>query len=230
MLDRSSCAGISGGRPIAGATKRTYVVQISDEAARLTCRVTASNSLGAGAPAARVAVLVAVKGTLKCPKPSGKLRGTSLGPLKLGMTRAAARRKLKRFGVTHNDFDNFCLYAGWGIRVGYPSTKLVKALPSSERGQISGRIVLALSANPFYALDGVRPGARLTAAVTRKLKLGADLQIGSNRWYIAPGKASNGVLKVRHGVIQEVGIANLQLTGGRAAQQRFLTSFDAARP
>ena len=219
-----------GGRPIAGATKRTYVVQISDEAARLTCRVTASNSLGAGAPAASVAVLVAVKGTLKCPKPSGKLRGTSLGPLKLGMTRAAARRKLKRFGVTHNDFDNFCLYAGWGIRVGYPSTKLVKALPSSERGQISGRIVLALSANPFYALDGVRPGARLTAAVTRKLKLGADLQIGSNRWYIAPGKASNGVLKVRHGVIQEVGIANLQLTGGRAAQQRFLTSFDAARP
>ena len=69
----------------------------------------------------------------------------------------------------------------------------MKALPSSERGQIFGRIALALSANPFSALDGVRPGARLTAAVTRKLKLGADLQIGSNRWYIAPGKASNGV-------------------------------------
>ena len=39
------------------------------------------------------------------------------------MTRAKARHKLKRFGVTHNDLDNFCLYAGWGIRAGYPSTQ-----------------------------------------------------------------------------------------------------------
>ena len=219
-----------GGRAIAGATERTYVVQISDEAQTLTCRVTASNSLGAGAPAASAGVLVAVKGTLKCPKPTGKLDRSSLGPLKLDMTRAAARGKLKRFGVTHNDFDNFCLYAGWGIRVGYPSSKLLGTLSSGERGKVAGRIVLALTANPFYALDGVRPGAKLTRAVTRKLKLGEDLQIGSNHWYISPGKASNGVLKVRHGVIQEVGIANHQLTSSRTTQQRFLTSFNAAHP
>jgi hypothetical protein len=33
------------------------------------------------------------------------------------------------------------------------------------------------------------------------------------------------VLKVRRGVIQEIGIANKRLLSGRTAQRRFLTSF-----
>ena len=73
----------------------------------------------------------------------------------------------------------------------------------------------------------MRPGRRL-AVVARRLRLGKTFHIGLNYWYIAPGHAANGVLKVRHGIIQEVGIANKRLTSGRKAQLRFLTSFNGA--
>ena len=48
---------------------------------------------------------------------------------------------------------------------------------------------------------------------------------GANDWYIVPAAAGNGVLKVRHRVIWEVGIANKQLTSGRTAQRRLLRNF-----
>jgi hypothetical protein len=90
---------------------------------------------------------------------------------------------------------------------------------------VRGRIVIALTANPFYALDGARPGMRV-AAVARRLKLGKRLHIGLNDWYIAPRPAANGVLKVRRDLIQEIGIIDKRLTRGRTAQGRLLTSFN----
>ena len=57
---------------------------------------------------------------------------------------------------------------------------------------------------------------------------GKAFHIGRYEWYIAPGVASRGVLKVRNGIIQEIGIANKKLTQGRGAQHRFLTSFSSA--
>jgi hypothetical protein len=97
------------GQPIPGATGSTYVVQISDEAQNLTCVVIASNPAGSGKGASSGNVLVAVKGTTHCPQPTGRVGGLAVGPLSLGMTRAAARRTLHRFSVTQNGFDNFCL-------------------------------------------------------------------------------------------------------------------------
>jgi hypothetical protein len=147
-----------------------------------------------------------------------------MGPLKLGMSRTAARKKLKRFGVTHNDFDNFCLYAGWGIRAGYPSSKLLGTLSRRARTQVTG-VILLLSANPHYALDKTPPGAELTKQVARRLKLGKPFKIGSNDWYIAAGRPADGVVKVRKGVILEVGVGDKRLLNGRPAQRRFLNSF-----
>jgi len=213
------------GSPIAGAQASSYTVQILDEAQLLTCTVTASNAAGAGAPATSPGVLVAVPGTLHCPKPSGRLRTSQLGSLALGMTRRHARHVLHRFAVTRNLFDNFCLYAGWGIRVGYPSPKLLATIPARRRSGVTGKIVLALTANPYYALDGITPGVPVAAA-RGKLKLGRPFHIGLNYWYIASASKANGVLKVRHGIIQEVGLANRELTHGRDAQKRFLTSFN----
>jgi predicted Fe-Mo cluster-binding NifX family protein len=214
------------GHAIAGATKSTYVVQIADEAGTLSVRVTATGAGGTGTGAGSVGALVAIKGTLHCPKPSGRLSGTSVGRLGLGMTQTEARHKLHRFAVTGNGFDDFCLYAGWGIRVGYPSARLLRSLPAGARGKLAKRIVLALTANPFYALDGARPGGEL-AAVARKLKVGKTFHIGLNDWYVAPGAAASTVLKVRHGIIQEIGLANKRLTKGRTAEGRFLSSFKA---
>jgi hypothetical protein len=152
------------------------------------------------------------------------LKGATIGRLTLGLSRKAARRKLRRFGVTHNDFDNFCLYGGWGIRAGYPSAKLVRSLPTKQRKRVTG-IVLLSTANPFYALDRVKPGSKLTKQVRRRLHLGKAFRIGKNDWYIVPGAKADGVLKVRGSVIQEVGVADRRLLGARATQRRFLTSF-----
>ena len=86
--------------------------------------------------------------------------------------------------------------------------------------------MIAMTANPYYSLTGVRAGARI-GPMTHKLRLGKVFRIGLNDWYVAPGVASNGLLKVRDGLIYEIGIANKQLTTGRAAQRRFLTSFSS---
>jgi hypothetical protein len=45
---------------------------------------------------------------------------------------------------------------------------------------------------------------------------------------VVPGRFSNGLLKVRGGIVQEVGIIDRQLSRGRVAQSRLLTSFTAA--
>jgi hypothetical protein len=63
------------------------------------------------------------------------------------------------------------------------------------------------------------------APVARKLRVGKPFAIGLNDWYFAPGAAARGVLKVRRGIIQEVGIANKLLTAGRKAQVIFMSSF-----
>ena len=217
------------GSSISGATGSTYKVQIADEGSSLTCTVTASNATGPGAPDTSGPIVVAEPGTLSCPKPTGRLSGSSLGKLALGLTQARARHTLThRQASTGSGVDNFCLYGGWGIRAGYPSSKLLRSLSRKERARVKGRIVLALTGNPYYALDGATPGTKLTAAITKKLRVGKVIAIGLNDWYIAPGKVSQGVLRVRGGIIQEVGIANKTLTNGRAAQKRFLTGFNSS--
>ena len=216
------------GSPISGATLSTYTVQIADEGSSLTCTVTATNNVGAGTPQTTVATVVAEPGTLSCPKPSGRLSGSSLGPLALGATRAHARHTLKRYTASGSGQDNFCLYGGWGIVAGYPSTKLLRSLSRKERARVSGKIVLALTTNLYYSLDGARPGTKLTTALAKRLRLGKVFHIGLNDWYIAPGAAGDDVLRVRGGIIQEIGIANRALLQGRPAQQRFLASFSSA--
>jgi hypothetical protein len=87
-------------------------------------------------------------------------------------------------------------------------------------------VILALTANQYYTLRGARPGRRLST-VAGRLHLGRPFHLARNYWYLIPGNASTGVLKVRRGLIEEVGIANKRLTRGRAAQLRLLTSFNA---
>jgi hypothetical protein len=164
-----------------------------------------------------------------CAKPSGRLGGTRLGPLALGYTQDQARRALRLVSVQAFGFDDFCLRGGWGIRAGYPSSKLLRSLAKGLRTKVAGRVVIALTANRFYAFAGVRPGARV-AAVAKKLHIKAKqfFRVGLNDWYVVPGRAADGVLKVRRGVIQEIGVADKRLLTGHKAQQRFFTSFRKA--
>ena len=163
-------------------------------------------------------------GHYSCRHPSGRLAGLSLGPVHLGMARAHARSLFFRSSTRGRRYmDFFCLNSS-GIRVGYPSPKLLRTLTRRERRRVQGRVVLALTSNHHYALRAVRPGTRL-AAVARRLGTGAGFHIGLNTWYLAPNGASTGVLKVRHGIIEEVGIANKLLTSNRHTAWRFLDSF-----
>jgi hypothetical protein len=163
-------------------------------------------------------------GHYSCRHPSGRLAGLSLGPVRLGMARAHARSLFFRSSTRGRRYmDFFCLNSS-GIRVGYPSPKLLRTLTRRERRRVQGRVVLALTSNHYYALRAVRPGTRL-AAVARRLGTGAGLHIGLNTWYLAPNGASTGVLKVRHGIIEEVGIADKRLTSNHRTAWRFLDSF-----
>jgi hypothetical protein len=119
--------------------------------------------------------------------------------------------------------DYFCL-TGIGIRVGYASPAVLAGLAPAQRRRVQGRVVLALTANPFYALSGVRAGAQLTTAA-RRLAIGPGIRIGLNTWYLAPDGPSRAVFKVRHGTIQEIGIADRGLTGDPRSARRFLSSF-----
>ena len=116
------------------------------------------------------------------------------------MTRARGRQTLPRYHVTANKFDDFCLSEGWGIRAGYASTTLLRSLPPATRTRTSGRITLALTANPYYAIHGIRPGGTLRAAATT-LHTNIVMRVGSNDWYMAPNGPTTAVLKVRYGII-----------------------------
>ena len=160
-----------------------------------------------------------------CPRPSGRLTATTLGPLRLGMTRAQARRQLPH--STHRatrTMDVFCL-ASSGIRVGYASQRLLTPLPRSQRRRLLGRIVLALTANRHYRLRGIAPGARL-AAVAKRVRLGPGIRIGQNTWYLFHDGTGRGIVKERGGIIEEIGIANASLTRTRGAARRLLASLD----
>ncbi len=159
-----------------------------------------------------------------CTTLSGPLVGRTMRPVVLGMTRTRARKLFSRSTTRgRHDMDFFCP-AHNGIRAGYPSRGLLRTLSRAERRRVSGRVVLALTSNPDYSLRGVRPGARL-APVRHRLRVGRGFSVGKNTWYLAPNGASRGVLKVRHGVIEEIGLASKQLTGSRRAARRFLRSF-----
>jgi hypothetical protein len=159
-----------------------------------------------------------------CLSPSGLVSGNRVGPVALGEPRADVRAQLRYFSTKHRvSMDYLCLTGG-GIRVGYPSAALLRSLSPSERARTAGRLVLVLTSNPIFALDGVRPGARLAAAA-RRLRLGRGIQIGLNTWYVVASRTVNGVLKIRHGVVQEIGLVDRRLTSGRAQSRRLLGSF-----
>ena len=204
------------GTPIQGASSSTYKVQTSDEGLRLTVAVTASNALGAGPPATSPGVLVTVPKVKGCPAANGKLSGTTLGLVRLGMTRAQARHsytKSSNRGTRYEDF--FCL-TPIGVRVGYGSSRL----PEGDRD----KVIWASTSSAFYAIDGIRVGATVSSA-SKALKLTGPLKVGLNTWYLAPEGSANAVLKTRSGRIEEIGIADKSLTGSATADKTFLRSF-----
>ena len=211
------------GTPIAGAITSTYRVQTADEGTTLTCAVTATNAAGSTAATSR-GVLVAVPRVKGCPAATGSLSGTTVGLIRLGITRVQARHDYSHSSTRgFQDKDFFCL-TPYGVRVGYGSAKLLTALPAGQRARYAGRVVWISTDNARYAVNGIRARATLAAAKT-KLPHGYLFRIGANDWYIAPAGAASAVLKVRAGIVQEIGIAAKPLTTTHKADRQLMTSF-----
>jgi putative CocE/NonD family hydrolase len=159
-----------------------------------------------------------------CPEATGRLSGKTLGRVRLGMTRAQARRAYSTSTDRgRRSIDFFCLTPR-GIRVGYASPKLLRTLTAQERESVRDRVVWASTSNRRYSVRGIRPGTPLALAA-RQLHLSKGLHIGLNWWYFAPNGTANAVLKVRHGVVEEIGIATKMLTRGARSQHALMTSF-----
>jgi len=159
-----------------------------------------------------------------CPPPTGELRSSEIGKLRLLMTRVQARHAYEQNSTRGTRYEEFFCLAGSGIRVGYASPKLLSTLPRSSRHRFAGRVVWISTANRHYQIHGIRPGASLFSA-RQQLKLEGPFHVGLNDWYIAPNDTSAAILKVRHQLVEEIGIAVRALTDSRAAARRFLTSF-----
>ena len=212
------------GTPIPGADSSVLTVQALYEGTTLSCAVLAANAVGTGGPATSASVRIPVPLVKRCPAATGSAKGTTIGLLRLGMTRARARRaytKSSDRGKRYQDF--FCLTPR-GVRVGYASPKLLKTLPARSRHRYSGRVIWASTSSEQYAIHGIRPEATVASAA-RALKLGKVFIVGLNDWYLAPDGAVTAVFKARHGIIEEIGIATRALTTSRSSQRVFLTSF-----
>ena len=72
----------------------------------------------------------------------------------------------------------------------------------------AGGPILILTANRHFTLRGIRLGSRVTR------RLGKPFKVGLNTWYLIANGASRGIVKARHGRIEELGIANKALTAG----------------
>jgi hypothetical protein len=164
---------------------------------------------------------------LTAPRTACARAGTTLNSLeglRLGITRRAARRLFGKLALHgRRDMDFFCTGAQ-RVRAGYPSARLLRTLPAAARRRARGRVVLILTASKRFSLRGIRPGARV-AAVARRMRLTGPFVIGANDWYLLKSGSRRGVLKARHGVVREIGIADPSLTRTHHRDAIFLRSF-----
>ncbi len=211
------------GTPIAGATGSKYKVTTLDEGTTLTCVVTASNAGGSGSASSK-GDKVPVPFVAKCPGATGRLSGATLGLVKLGASRASEHYLYRHHSDRGKQYEDFFCLTPIGVRVGYGSPKLLKILTTKQRKALKDRVVWASTSNPFYAVDGVRAGEAISVASV-KLHTGGALHIGLNYWYLAVQRHSTVVLKVRGGVVEEIGIATNLLTASAHDQNVLMHSF-----
>jgi hypothetical protein len=212
------------GTPIAGATSGTYRVKVGDEGLGLRCTVTPVGAGGAGQPQTGPAVQVPIPFVKGCPAVTGQVTGKTLGAVTLGMDRTSARHALRHSKVRKLRYrDLFCM-TPYGVQAGYGFTKVLGPLSARQQSKTTGRVVLLLTTNALYTVNGIRVGATLTAA-QGALKLTRALKGTVNTWYTAPLRKSTALLEVHGGLVSAIGIADSRLTKTGKARQRLIKAY-----
>jgi len=163
---------------------------------------------------------------ISCARAGGKLTATSLESLRLGMSRNAARRLFATVTLRGRRYMDFFCDGPQGIRAGYPSPRLLRTLRPVMRRRTQRRVIIILTSKREFSLRGITSGARV-AAVRRRVPLTGPFVVGVNHWYLLKIGNGRGLLKVRHGIVQEIGIASASpsLTRTHHRDTVFLRSF-----
>jgi hypothetical protein len=160
-----------------------------------------------------------------CLNATGKLKGKSLGPAKLGRKQKAQRAKFKGLKLrTRKGLDRYCARGGGTFRIGYPTKRLLGTLKRSLRTKVKGRVVIVLTSSAHFSLKGLRRGDSSRKA-TRKLKHERKLKVGKNRWLVVPGRKVTLLVRIQGGKVREIGIGDGRLTHGTKATKRFLRAW-----
>ena len=213
-------ATYSGDNTFAGSSGTTTET-ITSSAGPVPVGTTGPGPVGTSVPAPVGSAGSVVKG---CPAATGKVTGTALGLLKLGETRAQARKAYANSTYRKTKYQDFFCLTPIGIRVGYGSPALLRVVPARQRKRLAGHAVWASTTNTFYAIHGIRVGTRITKA-RKALKLTGPIRVRRNTWYLAPNRASTAVFKTRGRTITEIGIANKTLNTDHRRRITLLKSF-----
>jgi hypothetical protein len=123
---------LRNGTALVGATSNTYGLGILDEGTALTCLVTASTAAGSGSALSR-AVKIPIPYVPRCPGATGRMTGTTIGQIRLGMTRARADYLYRRHSDRGKQYEGFFCLTPIGVRVGYATPKLFRILSKDEQ-------------------------------------------------------------------------------------------------
>jgi hypothetical protein len=213
---------ISDGRTLS-VTKAPLSAFIPDVASDLKISVTVWGLLSDGVTGKGGTASVAAGPG--CPSATGTLSGTTLGHVRLGMTRSQAEHAYAQSVIQRGtDEELFCV-APDGVRAGYASPQLLAALSRTQKAAIRGRVIWASTSNPLYTIEGIRSGDSLSQAATA-LRHGATLKLGNNEWYLARAGSTTAVVQISsRGAVAEIGIVKAALMRSAKLKRIVLSSF-----
>ena len=156
-----------------------------------------------------------------CPAATGGVSGTSLGPVKLGMSPSQIQHAHPQTYTASGKYGGYLCLKPTGITLVYAPAKLIASLKAATRKSYQGRLVFAATANAHYVVSGIHVGSTLKAA-RKALHGGNPLTVGGASWYVALHGSVAVVLALRHGSVAQLGIAVRALNQTRVEQLRFL--------
>jgi hypothetical protein len=147
-----------------------------------------------------------------------------LGSIALGADWARAIHAYPGGSYRGHTYQYFFTLSQGGIRMGFAAPSVLKQLTTTQRKAVKGKVVWVSTWSKYYAIRGLRMGAKL-AAVKRALPHGQLLRVGRNQWYVAPYGENSAVLKLTGGRVSELGTALRALTSTRYADRVLMSSF-----
>jgi hypothetical protein len=204
------------GQTIAGANGNTLTLGKADANGTIVCSITGRNA-GGSTTASSDPVSIGV-----CVVPTGSMQGDVLGPVHLGMAASDVFGLFPKQNQTHYGTQRFCVVGG-DERVEFPTQKLLHSLKPRLRALLQQRVVMVLTANPAYQVDGVYHGMSVASA-RKQTRLGPAFRIGANTWYLIANHGDDVLIKTQHGIVQEIGFVDARLiTAGGLV--RFFSTF-----